>query len=197
MSDKDTHPLSVVADGDRNSMMTAALANVSGALIDAGATWTDDPTDYGGKIRHEIEFRDLRIQLLEFELAICERAATGVLGKNDKIWPALGFTRAFAAIIELRDRLDAYLYADGQVDERGKPINAAHHPDPFEVPPQPPVEKWWLDLPRDQWCPKCHDCKAPCCNPQCDGDWGTGCFHCHYPTYGEHPSFYKAPEETT
>lgn len=24
------------------------------------------------------------------------------------------------------------------------------------------------------------DSSAPCCNPECGGDWGTGCDHCHY-----------------
>ena len=42
---------------------------------------------------------------------------------------------------------------------------------------------WWEGLPRNEWCWKCHDCNAPCCNPKCDGDWGTNCYHCHHPRF--------------
>lgn len=108
---------------DHNATMTAALANVMGALIDAGATWTDDITDYGGKIRHEIERRDLEIQLLEFQLASCGRAAERILGKNDMIAPVFA-TRVYFDIVEMRARLDAYLHADGKIDEQNKPICA-------------------------------------------------------------------------
>lgn len=24
---------------------------------------------------------------------------------------------------------------------------------------------------------------SPCCNPQCQGIWGTGCYHCHHPAF--------------
>ncbi len=26
---------------------------------------------------------------------------------------------------------------------------------------------------------------GPCCNPQCKGAWGTGCYHCHHPRFAE------------
>ena len=26
----------------------------------------------------------------------------------------------------------------------------------------------------------------PCCNPKCQGEWGTGCYHCHHPQYWPH-----------
>jgi hypothetical protein len=34
-------------------------------------------------------------------------------------------------------------------------------------------------------CPRCGDCRhrigsKPCCNWDCGGEWGTGCFHCHH-----------------
>jgi hypothetical protein len=34
-------------------------------------------------------------------------------------------------------------------------------------------------------CPSCGDQtrSAPCCNHRCDGQWGTGCFHCHHPRF--------------
>ena len=35
-------------------------------------------------------------------------------------------------------------------------------------------------------CPKCAahiQSQAPCCNPECQGQWGTGCYHCHHPSY--------------
>lgn len=30
---------------------------------------------------------------------------------------------------------------------------------------------------------------VPCCNPKCQGEWGTGCYHCHHPKYWPHPLF--------
>lgn len=37
-------------------------------------------------------------------------------------------------------------------------------------------------------CPRCKETRAvppeyPCCNPACEGHWGTGCYHCHHPDY--------------
>ena len=29
---------------------------------------------------------------------------------------------------------------------------------------------------------KAHDEYGPCCNPDCGGEWGTGCHHCHHPS---------------
>lgn len=25
--------------------------------------------------------------------------------------------------------------------------------------------------------------EVPCCNPLCGGNWGTGCYHCHHPSF--------------
>jgi hypothetical protein len=37
----------------------------------------------------------------------------------------------------------------------------------------------------DVTCPGCGDQtrNATCCNHRCDGQWGTGCFHCHHPRF--------------
>lgn len=29
--------------------------------------------------------------------------------------------------------------------------------------------------------------RTQCCNPDCLGAWGTGCYHCHHPHYGKPP----------
>jgi len=37
-----------------------------------------------------------------------------------------------------------------------------------------------------QPCPVCGSTdpgEDPCCNPKCDGMWGTNCYHCHYPPF--------------
>lgn len=46
------------------------------------------------------------------------------------------------------------------------------------------------DLPQEEYQARI-DGYMPCCNPDCKGEWGTGCWHCH------HPSNYKdhAPDE--
>ncbi len=30
---------------------------------------------------------------------------------------------------------------------------------------------------------------ADCCNPKCQGEWGTGCYHCHHPAFWPSPLF--------
>jgi len=35
-------------------------------------------------------------------------------------------------------------------------------------------------------CPECGKTRdESCCNPKCGGNWGTGCYHCHHPSF--HP----------
>jgi hypothetical protein len=36
---------------------------------------------------------------------------------------------------------------------------------------------------------KIGDDYEPCCNPECQGEWGTGCWHCHYPKFWPKPVY--------
>lgn len=38
------------------------------------------------------------------------------------------------------------------------------------------------DLPARRW-QAMLDAYLPCCNPECGGHWGTGCWHCHHPKF--------------
>lgn len=47
-----------------------------------------------------------------------------------------------------------------------------------------------VDKPARPGCPKCGKQPqdfplggGPCCNPACNGTWGTGCYHCHHPRF--------------
>lgn len=58
-----------------------------------------------------------------------------------------------------------------------------------------PTTEWWKGRPRREWCPSCRACDADCCNPECGGVWGTGCYHCHHPAFGRDPSHYRKSDE--
>lgn len=50
-------------------------------------------------------------------------------------------------------------------------------------------------------CPKCGDCRhrhgsEPCCNPKCNGEWGTNCYHCHHSSFIERETMPKTTEKT-
>lgn len=44
-------------------------------------------------------------------------------------------------------------------------------------------------------CPSCGDIDAACCNPECKGQWGTGCHHCHHQSYWREPTDWLAEIE--
>ena len=40
------------------------------------------------------------------------------------------------------------------------------------------------EIPRDEWRDSV-DAYGPCCHGKCGGEWGTGCYHCHHPSFWE------------